>query len=612
MHLDDPLHQGQADARSLHGGIETLEQGEHPLVMAGIDPDAVVLHETNGAVRSRAGAHYDRRMILGPHELRGVVHEVLQHLVEARPVPEEHRERPLDLEGGPRGGQPAGQGRAHPLRQGLEGHVLGGVGDPSYPGQVQELAQEALHGGGGGADARHVRRRAVLAAALDVLLQEAEEALHGDERAAQVVGHRVGELFQLRVAPFHLLQEPLALRLHLLGLRDVDTHEGEAQGAVALPDGPGMDQVPAAIASAEGGGLDPEAPRQSGLGHCAQGLPGLLGRVQQLEGRPSEEPPGLVLGEVGKLHHSIPVHREDQHRRPLHEGPPAFEAALQVPDGLLEPARHVVEGFGHHLELVAGVDAKALGVVSAGHFLDALGQGGEGTGEPGPEHEAQERDEQRRQRHQLQGPHHGLPELSFQARMGHVVDRREPVAPPVLEVGHHDLQGAPVVAEGADLRRLHALDRVQPLPGESLGRVRARGLRLHLSRVKDHAAFHVGDEDGCDLRRPAEQVEDELAKLEEAGVKIGIEALAQGRGGEDRELEGGRFQTLPARPPPLEQEITGIGDQDQHQGDSEGEEQARAQAAAPHAHGRGPSAGRRSRGRRARLTGGFQATRRES
>jgi hypothetical protein len=44
MHLDNPLDQGQADAGAVAGAIQALEETKDLLVLAWLDPYAIIAH----------------------------------------------------------------------------------------------------------------------------------------------------------------------------------------------------------------------------------------------------------------------------------------------------------------------------------------------------------------------------------------------------------------------------------------------------------------------------------------------------------------------------------------------------------------------------------------
>ena len=283
-------------------------------------------------------------------------------------------------------------------------------------------------------------------------------------------------------------------------------------------------------------------------------------------------------------------------------------APLHLADRLLQAGRHVVERLGDDLQLVARLDPQPLLVVPARHLLHALGERAERPREARAERQAQRADDHAGAGHQPdRQPDRGR-ELPLQAGEADVIDHRQPVAPPVLDVGHHDLDRAAPGALGADLARLDAPHGGQALRAEQDARLVGR--RDERARVEQHAALDVADLDRGDLLGAREQVEHGLPELEVARLEVAVEALAERGRRQHRELARARLEPEPDRAPRRDQQVGGVRDLDQHQRRDEGRHESRAQAVDDRGHGRlAPSAGRRSRGRSARLTGGSQLTR---
>ena len=186
-----------------------------------------------------------------------------------------------------------------------------------------------------------------------------------------------------------------------------------------------------------------------------------------------------------------------------------------------------------------------------------------------------------------------------------MIHGREPVTSPVLDVRHHDLERPGGVARRPDLAGLDTSQRQQPLAVECRHGVEGRR-RLGLPRVEQHAAVDVADQDRGHLVRAGEQVEDELPELEVARVEVAVEALAERGRREDGELARRSLEAQADRALARHQQVGGVRDQDQHQRRDEHHHQARAEAAHRPGHCASAAAGRRSRGRSARLTGGSQ------
>ena len=89
-----------------------------------------------------------------------------------------------------------------------------------------------------------------------------------------------------------------------------------------------------------------------------------------------------------------------------------------------------------HVSLVG----QALVVVAARHLLHAARERAERPCERRGERQPDERHEQAGDRDDLDRLAHRAAELPLETRVAHLVDHRQPMAAPVLEVRHHDLE----------------------------------------------------------------------------------------------------------------------------------------------------------------------------
>ena len=110
------------------------------------------------------------------------------------------------------------------------GMAWGGFDHAPDAGELQQLVEQPLHLRHRVGDPAHVRLEALDVALERVSLHEAQEAPYRDQRALEIVRHRVGEPLELGVLRLELADELLALGLGLPALGDVlhravDAHE---------------------------------------------------------------------------------------------------------------------------------------------------------------------------------------------------------------------------------------------------------------------------------------------------------------------------------------------------------------------------------------------------
>jgi hypothetical protein len=129
--LDDALHERESDARAFDGGVEPLEQPEHAQLVLGVDPDPVVAHEPIGP----RGPGRAPITILGfgwsPMNFAALSTRLRTTSCSRARSPVEHRQLRRDLEQRARRGQPPRDRLLRLLRERLQRHVLGRVGDAS-------------------------------------------------------------------------------------------------------------------------------------------------------------------------------------------------------------------------------------------------------------------------------------------------------------------------------------------------------------------------------------------------------------------------------------------------------------------------------------------------
>ena len=80
MHLDDSFHQRQADSRAIALRVELFEETENTLLVLGIDAHSVVGDTAQRFAVLVPDANVDPRRRLLPHELDGVLQQILEHL----------------------------------------------------------------------------------------------------------------------------------------------------------------------------------------------------------------------------------------------------------------------------------------------------------------------------------------------------------------------------------------------------------------------------------------------------------------------------------------------------------------------------------------------------
>ena len=92
VNFHDPLYQGQADARPFRLAIKLFEQVESLFLMPRINSDAVVPDIEDDLVTALLRSDLYERLWLIPHELDGIVDQVLENLDQARSIsPEPNR-----------------------------------------------------------------------------------------------------------------------------------------------------------------------------------------------------------------------------------------------------------------------------------------------------------------------------------------------------------------------------------------------------------------------------------------------------------------------------------------------------------------------------------------
>src|SRR5215207_808013 len=89
MNFDDPLHQGQTNARAVALWVQFVEQSEHAVEMFRRDSHAIIPHEEDGIaalpVLSRT-FDLNAGIFLIAHELGCIIQEVLQHLDQSQTI----------------------------------------------------------------------------------------------------------------------------------------------------------------------------------------------------------------------------------------------------------------------------------------------------------------------------------------------------------------------------------------------------------------------------------------------------------------------------------------------------------------------------------------------
>ena len=142
----DAFGQGETDPGALGLLVEALEEPEDLRGMLRRDPDTLVAHEAGDvATRALEHAHLDAGRLTGDGELKGILHEVLEHLAEPRSIAEHvgegvvHQHHRLLLRDGP-GEEPEGLG--HEL---AEGDTDRRCDDAPDPRQLQQVVEELLH-----------------------------------------------------------------------------------------------------------------------------------------------------------------------------------------------------------------------------------------------------------------------------------------------------------------------------------------------------------------------------------------------------------------------------------------------------------------------------------